>query len=132
MNDLSQDAIAALTKVRDALQMESSAFSMQSVQWYSHVIPAEDSSQGECGTAACIYGWVSQLRCAYDLPDWLTRPEYTFDSLYFPEGVIDKDEARRHFGSDAEWFTKKRAVAMLDNLIKTGVVNWLALEEVAA
>jgi len=68
-----------------------------------------------CGTAACIQGWYSLLFHTHDR-SWVGR-RGAWERLCLPHYSDGPSK-------DRDWYTRARAIRVLDHLIETGEVDW--------
>lgn len=91
------------------------------MMWWS--VNAEDARQfthvrhaNYCGTICCIGGWTEALFPEHAARDTLGLTDQEAYDLFYPE----------HLRDEAEWqsVTPAQAVAVLDNYLATGEIDW--------
>ena len=115
----------ALTAVRDLIANEENAYSIQDVVWDKATTAPSDSKHGGCDTPACIMGW-SQTLNGEDYFHVSHVNTMAGCELFMPER--QGPDRRCSYIRTPEWFTRKRTIAMLDHLINTHELDWMALE----
>lgn len=117
-----------IQKIIDVIKLEDTPFSMGYFTWTDTLDVPDDSLRGECGTPACIQGWANHL-----MPEEFFRAH---DTKAFKVwcGLSDNQDygiALPHCCGNANYYTRKRAIAMLENFIDTNKVNWAVLDGVS-
>ena len=138
------DITKSLKQVRNSIADEDNAFSMENTIWFRGTKYPEDSFKGACGTPACILGWSYHHYLKDNDLKYTEFDEIEHESLFFDEfaekfkpsefqllvmPIVNDGKKGYSYRTTPEWFTRARTVAMLDKLLGTGKVNWLALEE---
>ena len=137
------DITKSLKHVRDSIADEDNAFSMEHTIWFDSTKAPKDSFKGKCGTPACILGWAyshyleknsleAQFSSSFTHADLFAtafREKFNVCSSEVTAPIVQDDSGNTYnFNWNAEWFTRARAVAMLDKLLETNEVDWFVLE----
>lgn len=120
-----------INKVIQQLRNEKAFFDMKNWDNFEHnsttVYP-----ENICGTPSCIGGWAEAIvryenkvddhawLSSTKIGEWLGIEDYQIAPLFFPEG-----EAADVWGVYEA--TKEDAIAVLENLIETGEVDWIKI-----
>lgn len=133
-----KEQIQQLQDVRALVADEENAYSIAGINWCINLETPPDSFEGDCGTPACVKGWAMSLKY-YELFDTIDIENsiFTYDEIVdITEPVVKVPGSHTmKWYIDPEWFTRKRTVAMLDNLLKglrerdTVEIDWLAMEK---